>query len=294
MWEFLQNNWRYGIEILILSIGIYQVYRAFKATRGARILVGLMVILLVLTALLQLFKFQVISFLVTRGLLVLLIAIPVIFQPEIRTALARVGSSRWLDWLLRNDRAQLVFLESLEQAVMTLSKKRIGALFAIERNIALKAQQDTGVTLNADFTPELAMSIFFPKSPLHDGAVILADEKLVAAACVLPVSQKELSDRSRGLRHRAAIGLSEETDAVCVVVSEETGAISICSEGAIERNLSSGDFSERMEEIFLNKDLDDEKSISEELGAEDDVADSGDGDLDADSEVSGSERDVGG
>ncbi len=294
MWEFIQNNWRYGIEILILSIGIYQIYRAFKATRGARILVGLIVILLVLTALLQIFKFQVISFIVTRGLLVLMIALPVIFQPEIRTALARVGSSRWLDWLLRNDRRQLVFLESLEQAVMSLSKKRIGALFAIERNISLKSQQDTGATLNAEFSPELAMSIFFPKSPLHDGAVILADGKLVAAACVLPVSQKELSDRSIGLRHRAAIGLTEETDAVCVVVSEETGAISLCSEGQIERNLSSEDFSQRMEEIFLNKNTDDEEGVSEELGAEDDVADTGDGDLDPDSEISGSERNVGG
>lgn len=294
MWDFIQQNWRYGVEILILSIGIYQIYRAFKATRGARILVGLMVILLMLTALLQIFKFQVISFLVTRGLLVLLIALPVIFQPEIRTALARVGSSRWLDWLLRNDRRQLDFLESLEQAVMSLSKKRIGALFAIERNISLKSQQDTGATLNADFSPELALSIFFPKSPLHDGAVIIADEKLVAAGCVLPVSQKELSDRSIGLRHRAAIGLTEETDAVCVVVSEETGGISLCSEGNIERNLKSEDFSERMEEIFLNKNNEDEKSVSEELGAEDDVADPGDGDLDADSEVSGSERNVGG
>lgn len=293
VWEFIQKNWRYGIEILILSIGIYQIYRAFKATRGARILVGLMMVLLVLTALPQLFEFQVLSWIVTRGLLVLLIALPVIFQPEIRTALARVGSSRWLDWMLRNDRRQIVFLESLEQAVMALSKKRIGALFALERNIALKAQQETGVILNADFSPELAMAIFFPKSPLHDGAVILADEKLLAAGCVLPVSQKELSDRSIGLRHRAAIGLTEESDAVCVVVSEETGAISICANGQIERNLSSGDFSERMEEIFLNKDTDDEKGISEELGAEDDVADSGDGDLDADSEISGDERNVG-
>jgi diadenylate cyclase len=255
-----------------------------------------MVVLIILTALLQLFKFQVISFLVIRGFLVLHIALPVIFQPEIRTALARVGSSRWLDWLLRNDRRQLVFLESLEQAVMMLSKKRIGALFAIERNISLKAQQETGATLNADFSPELAMSLFFPRSPLHDGAVILADEKLVAAACVLPVSQKELSDRSIGLRHRAAIGLTEETDAVCVVVSEETGAISICAEGTIERNLSSGDFSEKLEELFLNKTIeeDDEKDIPEESGSEDDVADSGDGDLDAGSDVSRSERDVGG
>ncbi|BCX47303.1 hypothetical protein HAHE_12110 [Haloferula helveola] len=282
VWEFIRQHWRHAIEILILSIGIYQIYRAFRATRGARILVGLVVILVVLTALLQLFKFQVITWIVTRGLLVLLVALPVIFQPEIRTALARVGSSRWLDWLLRNDRRQIVFLESLDEAVVMLSKKRIGALFAIERNISLKGQQETGVTLNADFSPELAMAIFFPKSPLHDGAMLLADEKIQAAGCVLPVSQRELSDRSMGLRHRAAIGLTEETDSVCVVVSEETGAISICAEGAIHRNLTEDEFKEKMADIFLSKTNTDEKGVSEELGAEDDVAGRGDGDLDAD------------
>ena len=281
MFEFIARHWRHAIEILILSIGIYQIYRAFKATRGARILVGLVVILVSLTALLQLFKFQVVTWLVTRAVLVLLVALPVIFQPEIRTALARVGSSRWLDWLLRNDRRQLVFLESLDEAVVMLSKKRVGALFAIERNISLKPQQETGVTMNAEFSPELAMTLFFPKSPLHDGGVILADEKVVAAACVFPVSQRELSDRSIGLRHRAAIGLTEESDAVCVVVSEETGSISICIEGVMERNLSEEAFRRRMEEIFLSKKTD-EKGATEQLGTEGRVADSGDSDLAAD------------
>lgn len=281
MIEFIARHWRHAIEILILSIGIYQIYRAFRATRGARILVGLVVILVSLTALLQLFKFQVVTWLVTRAVLVLLVALPVIFQPEIRTALARVGSSRWLDWLLRNDRRQLVFLEALDEAVVMLSKKRVGALFAIERNISLKPQQETGVTLNAEFSPELAMTLFFPKSPLHDGGVILADEKVVAAACVFPVSQRELSDRSIGLRHRAAIGLTEESDAVCVVVSEETGSISICIEGVMERNLSEEAFRRRMEEIFLSKKTD-EKGATEQLGAEGRVADSGDSDLAAD------------
>jgi diadenylate cyclase len=282
VWDFISQHWRHGIEILILAIGIYQIYRAFKATRGARILVGLVVILVVLTALLQLFRLQVITWIVTRALLVLLVALPVIFQPEIRSALARVGSSRWLDWLLRNDRRQLVFLESLDDTVVMLSKKRIGALFAWERNISLKPQEDTGVMLNADFSPELAMSVFFPKSPLHDGAILLSGEKVRAAGCVLPVSQKEMSDRSIGLRHRAALGLTEETDAVCVVVSEETGGISICHEGKLERNLEPGDFRTRMEEIFLSKTNDDEKSISQTLGAENGRPDSGDSGLDAD------------
>jgi diadenylate cyclase len=282
-WDFIKAHWRHGFEILVLAVLIYQIYRAFRATRGARILAGLVIILVVFTGLLQLFRFQVITWLVTKALLVLVVALPVIFQPEIRTALARVGSSRWIDWLLRNDRRQLLFLESLTEAVVTLSKKRIGALFAIERNISLKPQQETGVTLNALFSPELAQSVFFPKSPLHDGAMILAEEKIQAAACVLPVSQRELSDRSIGLRHRAALGLTEETDAVCVVVSEETGGISICMDGQIERRLDEEAFRKRMEEIFLNKSSNDEKGISKALGSEGHLADSGDGDLDGDS-----------
>lgn len=282
VWEFIDRHWRHAIEILILSIGIYQIYRAFKATRGARILVGLVVILLVLTALPQVFKLQVLSWIVTRALLVILVALPVIFQPEIRTALARVGSSRWLDWLLRNDRRQIVFLEAFDEAVLKLSKKRIGALFALERNISLKAQQETGVTLNADFSPELAMSIFYPKSPLHDGAVIIADEVVQAAGCVLPVSQREMQDRSIGLRHRAALGLSEETDAICVAVSEETGGISICMDGVMERNLNEETLRARLEEIFLSKNKTDEKHTPEKPGSEDRLAGSGDGDLDPD------------
>ena len=294
VWDFIRQHWRHAVEILVLSALIYQVYRAFRATRGARILAGLVVILVVFTALLQFFRFQVISWLVSNALLVLLVALPVIFQPEIRTALARVGSSRWLDWLLRNDRRQVAFLENLNAAVVTLSKKRIGALFAIERNISLRPVQETGVTLSAAFSPELAHALFFPKSPLHDGAIILADEKIQAAACVLPVSQRELSDRSIGLRHRAAIGLTEETDAVCVVVSEETGAISICVDGQIERALGPERFAQRMEEIFLSKKNHDEKSIPQELGPEDHLTDSGDGDLDRDPVPPGRKRDMGG
>lgn len=282
VWEFVRDHWRHGIEILILTIGVYQIYRAFKATRGARILLGLVVILVVMTALLQLFKFQVITLLAKWIGFVLVIALPVIFQPELRTALARVGSSRWLEWLLRNDRRQMDFLENLNEAVVMLSKRRIGALFAIERDISLKLQQETGVELNADFSPELAITVFFPKSPLHDGGMLIVDEKVAAAACVFPVSQRELSDRSVGLRHRAAIGLTEETDAVCVVVSEETGSISICIDGKIERNLGEVKFRERMTAIFLNKEKIDDEDSSPESNTEDDSTDPSDRDMAAD------------
>ena len=281
--DWLGEYWRYGIEILILAFGIYQVYRSFRSTRGARILVGLVIILLVLTALLQLFKLQVITWIVTRLMLVLVIALPVIFQPEIRSALARLGSSRWLDWLMRNDRRQLDFLDAFDEAVLKLSKKRIGALFAFERNVSLKPQQDTGVSLNAEFSPELAAAIFNTKSPLHDGAVIIADGRMRSAACILPVSQKEIRNLAVGLRHRAALGLSEESDAICVVVSEETGGISFCMDGQLERIANEENLRKRLAEIFLSKSTEsDDSSNKEELGSKDDLADSGGRDLDPD------------
>lgn len=275
-WEFISKHWRDGIEILILAIAIYQIFRAFRATRGARILVGLVVILVAITLLLRLFEFEVISWLVTRAAILLVFAVPIIFQPELRNALAKLGSSRLFSF---SNKSQLDFLEIFEDSVVALSKKRIGALFAIERDIALKPYEETGVMLNADFSPELSMTVFFPKTPLHDGGMVISNKKVTAAACVFPVSQRELADRSIGLRHRAAIGVTEESDCVAVIVSEETGAISICMDGHLERNLGEEKFRARMAEIFLATDNNHEKGVSKELGPEDRVAASGDRDL---------------
>jgi len=276
VWKFISDHWRDGIEILILGIAIYQIFRAFRATRGARILVGLVVILVTVTLLLRLFEFAVISWLITRAALLLVFAVPIIFQPELRNALAKLGSSRFFSF---SNRSQLDFLETFEDSVVALSKKRIGALFAIERDIALKPFEETGVALNADFSPELAMTVFFPKSPLHDGGMVIANKKMSSAACVFPVSQRELSDRSIGLRHRAAIGVTEETDCVAVIVSEETGAISICIDGQLERNLGEGKFRARMAEIFLADENNHEKGLPKEPDPQDRVAAAGDRDL---------------
>lgn len=271
-WMTILEHWRDGVEILVLAICIYQIYRAFRATRGARILVGLVVILVALTLLLQGFHLEVISFLVRWAALALLVALPVIFQPEIRNALARLGSSKLF---FLGNKAQLDFHETLDDTVVALSKKRIGALFAIERDIGLTGFQETGVRLNAVFSKELAITIFFPKTPLHDGGMIIANQRIAAAACVFPVSQKELSDRSIGLRHRAAIGVTEESDCVAVIVSEETGAISICIEGRLERNLGEEKFRARMADIFLSPT----DKHHEELVPETRVSSSGDRDL---------------
>ena len=276
MWKFIVDYWKDGIEILVLAFLIYQLYRAFRATRGAQILVGLGFILVVLALVTQIFQFEVIGWLITRSAAVLAFALLVIFQPELRNALARLGSSRLFSF---SENRRLAFVERLADAVVLLSKKRIGALFAIERDISLKEQLETGVLLDATFSPELAMSVFFPKSPLHDGGMVIANDRVAGAACVFPVTEKEMQDRSTGLRHRAAMGLTERTDAIAIVVSEETGSISISEGGALSRNLTEKQFREKLSEIFFSDPSSNETETVEKLARETSVSSSGDRDL---------------
>jgi diadenylate cyclase len=260
--KWIAEHWPNAIEILILAVCIYQIFRAFRSTRGARILVGLAAILIFLTLISQLFSFKVISWIITRAAAALALALIVIFQPELRNALAKLGSSRLF---LFSTNRKLAFLETFADAVITLSKKRIGALFAIERGISMRQYLDTGVRLDAIFSQELALAVFHPKAPLHDGGMIIAQDRVAGAACVFPVSQKELGDRSIGLRHRAAIGVSEETDSVVVVVSEETGNISLCVDGDLIRTTSAEDFRQRLEDIFLATPATNEALTDQEL-----------------------------
>ena len=261
---------------LILWVFIYQLYRTFRATRGARILVGLAMIFVVLTLASPTSP--------TGGDAIHHHAgcgggsprPPDHFQPELRMALARLGSSRLWSF---NITQQEEFLSNLADAVWQLSKKRYGALFAIERSIGLKDQIETGVEINGDLSSELALTIFHPKTALHDGGVVLSGERIVAASCVFSVSQTEIGDRSMGLRHRAAIGLTEESDAVTIVVSEETGAVSICVDGRIERNMDEDEFRDRLEEIFLSDregDSDEQEAteevVPEQLDTQDSIA----------------------
>ncbi|MBG7607482.1 MAG: TIGR00159 family protein [Verrucomicrobia bacterium] len=274
--EFIEEHWRDGIEILVLTFLIYQLYRAFRATRGAHILVGLGLILVGLALLTQIFDFEVIGWLISRSAIFLAFALIVIFQPELRNGLARLGSSRLFSF---SENRRLAFVERLADAVVLLSKKRIGALFAIQRDITLKEQLETGVVLDATFSPELAMSVFYPKSPLHDGGMVIADDRVAGAACVFPVTEKEMQDRSTGLRHRAAIGLTERTDAIAVVVSEETGSISISEGGTLSRNLTEKQFREKISEIFFSDPSSNETETNQKLARKTSVSSSGDRDM---------------
>jgi len=276
MWTFIKDHWRDPIEILLLTTCIYQIYRAFRATRGAQILVGLGTILIVLTLASTIFKFEVIQWILTRAAAVLAFALIVIFQPELRNGLARLGSNRLFSF---SSKRRLDFLERFADAVINLSKKRIGALFAIQRDISLKEQLETGVVLDSRFSPELAMAVFYPKAPLHDGGMIIADDRVAGAACVFPVTEREMQDRSTGLRHRAAIGLTERTDAVAVVVSEETGGISICQNGSLQRNLTEKQFREKIADIFFSDKPPHEIEPDPQLDRKDPLAPAGDRDL---------------
>lgn len=277
MWIFIGQYWRDAIEILVLAFCIYQLYKSFRATRGAQILVGLGFIFVALALITQLFDFEVIGWIITRSAAVLAFALLVIFQPELRNGLARLGGSRIFSF---SSKRRLAFVERLADAVVMLSKKRIGALFAIQRDISLKEQLETGVTLDAQFTPELSMSVFFPKSPLHDGGMIIADDRVAGAACVFPVTEREMQDRSTGLRHRAAIGLTERTDAIAIVVSEETGSISICENGSLERNLTEKQFREKLSAIFFSDpNTNSNETEIEKLDREDPLSPTGNRDL---------------
>ena len=258
-WEFFQDHWRDGVEILVLWLVIYQLYRAFRATRGARILVGLATVLIGFILVSTLLQLPVLSWILRQAVFVLAFALLIIFQPEIRSALAKIGSTRFFSY----DSGQRKFLTLLEDSVVQLSKKRFRALFALERSISLKEIQQTGVEIGGELSVELAMTLFFPKSALHDGGVVLDEERIVAAGCVFPVTQKNMQDRSLGLRHRAAIGLTEETDAVAVVVSEETGTISIAVDGKLERFKNEAAFRERLEAIFFNNEQKEKSSDTE-------------------------------
>ncbi len=275
MWNDLEH-WKDGIEILVLAVCIYQVYRAFRATRGAQILVGLGAILVVLTLITQIFNFAVIGWLIKSAATVLAFALIVIFQPELRNGLARLGSNRLFSF---SSKRRLAFVERFADSVIALSRKRIGALFAIQRDISLKEHLESGVVLDAQFSPELAMAVFHPKAPLHDGGMIIADDRVAGAACVFPVTEREMKDRSTGLRHRAAIGLTERSDAIAVVVSEETGSISICENGSLQRNLTEKQFREKIADIFFSGKPTNENEPDEKLGGKDPLSTAGDRDM---------------
>ena len=235
MWDILQTVWRPVLEILILTVGIYYAFRFVRGTRGAPVVTGFLVVLLTLIVVSYLLKLKVLQYFLGGFSAFFVLAVLVIFQPELRRMLAELGNLP----LFGTAHEQRENIEVIIQTVERLADVRIGALMAIEQTNQLPDYVESGIVVDCEATPEMLETIFFPNNAIHDGGVIIKGDRIAYAACIFPLTQRQDLNRSLGTRHRAAIGLSEETDALVAVVSEETGGISYAYRGQLVRNVTS-------------------------------------------------------
>src|SRR5215207_2610703 len=242
-------GWWDLLDIFIVSILIYEFFKLIRGTRAVQMAVGSMLIIL-LFYLSRLAPLQTLNWMIRNMLVYVAFAAIVIFQSDIRRALAHFGQAPFFRYFNRQEAAGETIEEVVVAATM-LSARRVGAIVAIERDIGLRNYIESGIPLDAELTYDLLVTIFHPGSPLHDGAVVIQESRIAAAACFLPLSVNPRVSRELGTRHRAAIGLTEECDAVALVVSEETGAISLALDGSIERNLSPDALRARLRALIL-------------------------------------------
>jgi diadenylate cyclase len=238
LWEQLQllrPRWADVVEIAIVAVLVYRLLLLLQRTRAMQMFlgVGLLVGIYFLATVL---RFELIRALLESLFQYGAIATLVVFQPELRAALTRLGQSRLLRGFVKVEGRDVV--EEIVEAVESLSRNRTGAIIAVEQEVGLDEYVRTGSAVNAPVTSQLLTTIFTPYSPLHDGAVIIARDTIRAAGSILPLTENPVTDRTLGTRHRAAIGLSEETDAVVIVVSEETARISVARGGRIELGMT--------------------------------------------------------
>lgn len=234
IWPYLVNGWRPALEILILAVLIYYAFRFLRGTRGWPVVIGFVVVLLALLAVTTLLKLQVLRWLLVYASTFFAVAVLIIFQPELRRMLAELGNLQ----LFASTHEQRESIEVIIQTAERLAEVKIGALIAIEQSIQLNEAVESGVKVDCEATPEMLETIFFPNNAIHDGGVIIQGDRIAQAACIFPLTQRSDLNKSLGTRHRAAIGLSEETDAAIVVVSEETGMVSYAHKGQLVRGVS--------------------------------------------------------
>src|SRR3954462_11959150 len=233
-WDQIQSSWRPIVEIFILTVGIYYAFRFIRGTRGAPVVTGFLVLLLAVLLVAYLLNLKVIQYLLGTFSTFFALAVVVIFQPELRRMLAELGNLP----LFATPHEQRENIEVIIQTVERLAEVRIGALIAIEQSIQLQEAVESGILVDCEATPEMLETIFFPNNAIHDGGVIIKGDRIAYAACIFPLTQRQDLSKSLGTRHRAAIGLSEETDAIVVAVSEETGAVSYAYKGQFVKGVT--------------------------------------------------------
>lgn len=225
------------VDILLVTLVFYALLRLIQGTQAVQLLRGIIFVILVVVVVSGLFRLTAFNWLLRNAIPALLVSIPVIFQPELRRALDRLGRAGGIMvWPLKETKPERT-VDEITKACVYLSRHKCGALIVIERDTGLQQYIDTGVTIDSDLSAELLLTIFYPNTALHDGAVVLRQGRVAAAACVLPLAKTLVGKGHVGTRHRAAVGATEETDAISIVVSEETGIISIARGGRMVRHL---------------------------------------------------------
>ena len=241
------------IDILIVAFILYKLYEMLQDTRAITIVKGLMV-LSVLTLVSSWLELHVIFWLLQKTLTLLFVALPIVFQPELRRTLEHLGQGRFFgrSVFLNDEEAQYIVSE-IDRAVMQMAKDHTGALIVIEKEMGLNDVSVTGIQIDGLITADFMLNVFIPNTPLHDGAAIIRGKRMIAAGCLLPLTDDRSLSTELGTRHRAAIGLSEQCDAVIIVVSEETGTVSIAENGRLYRHLDSGMLKARLAPLFMPK-----------------------------------------
>lgn len=251
------------LDIIVVSFVVYTAAKWIRDTRAEQLIKGI-VILLVAAQVFFWLQLNTINFILQNAVQTGILALLVVFQPELRRALEHMGRSKFGSFLQVgghiSDEELAVNIDKIVQAVSAMSQRKIGALLVLERKTHIGDIIRSGTTVDALISPELIMNIFMPNSPLHDGALVVRENRLIAAGCFLPLTQKEDLSQELGTRHRAAIGLSESVDAVVVVVSEETGKISIALNGDLTRNLNADTLKRALSKSFIQPKVETRKN----------------------------------
>jgi diadenylate cyclase len=251
MIEFIrQIRWQDLVDIILMSVIIYRLLLIIKGTKAAHMLIGLG-LLLIASLLSRYFELYTVDWMIQSFWAQIVIAIIILFQPEIRRTLAQMGEAQIFKNLTSAE--ELKSLDEIVRATVALANRKIGALIAIERETSLKDFVEMGTPLDAKVTKEILLSIFHPTSPIHDGAVVIKGNRIVAAGCFLPITMGPDINKALGTRHRAGLGLSEETDAVIIVVSEEMGIVSMAIHGKLETHLDLGTLRDILTDLFTAK-----------------------------------------
>lgn len=260
---FLHADWRNVLDVLLVAFVIYQLMKLFIHTRANSVLKGFAV-LLVLTWFSEVFQLNAMNWILLQIINTGAVLLVVLFQPELRRGLDKIGRSRFWSSLLeggQEEKDALLDAQELATALTNLARRKVGALVVLEQDTGLDDVCQTGTRIDAEISAPLIENVFEPNTPLHDGAMIIRKRRIVAAACILPLSDDQSISRELGTRHRAALGTSETTDAITLIVSEETGIISMARDGRLTRHLDQKALAQLLSGLFVPKDAPSIKAV---------------------------------